>query len=43
MKWKIITAAILKVLDIVHDILCPYFNDDVQKTRHKTEEKQNKK
>ena len=32
MKWKIITAAVLKVLDIVHDILCPFFNDDVQKT-----------
>ena len=32
MKWKIITAAILKVLDIVHDILCPFFRDDKQKT-----------
>ena len=32
MKWKIITAAVLKVLDIVHDILCPFFNDDKQKT-----------
>ena len=35
MKWKIITEAILKVLDIVHDVLCPYFNDDVQNTRRK--------
>ena len=33
MKLKIITAAILKVLDIVHDVLCPYFNDDVQKNK----------
>ena len=36
MKWKIITEAILKVLDIVHDILCPYFSDSVQKNRRKT-------
>ena len=35
MKWKIITAAILKVLDIVHDILCPYFRDDKEKNRGK--------
>ena len=39
MKWKIITAAILKFLDIVHDILCPYFRDDVQNTRRKNRRK----
>ena len=38
MKWKII----IKILDFVHDLLCPYFRDDVQKTE-KTEEKNNKK
>ena len=42
MKWKIITAAILKVLDIVHDVLCPFFRDDVQKTE-KADKKVNKK
>ena len=39
MKWKIITTAILKVLDIVHDILCPYFRDDKQNTRRKNRRK----
>lgn len=38
MKLKII----IKILDFVHDLLCPFFRDDVQKTE-KTEEKQNKK
>ena len=33
---------IIKILDFVHDLLCPFFRDDVQKTE-KTEEKQNKK
>ena len=38
MKWKII----IKILDFVHDLLCPFFSDDVQKTE-KSDEKQNKK
>ena len=38
MKWKII----IKILDFVHDILCPFFNDDVQKTK-KADKKVNKK
>lgn len=39
MKWNVITAAILKVLDVVHDVLCPYFRDDIQKTEEKTDKK----
>lgn len=35
MKWNVITAAILKVLDVVHDVLCPFFRDDIQKTDKK--------
>ena len=38
MKWNVITAAILKVLDVVHDVLCPYFRDDIQKV-DKTDKK----
>lgn len=34
MKWNVITAAILKVLDVVHDVLCPYFRDDNDKSKH---------
>ena len=29
---------IIKILDFVHDLLCPIFRDDVQKTE-KTDEK----
>ena len=39
MKWKIITEAVLKVLDIVHDILCPFFNDDKQNNIRKNRRK----
>lgn len=38
MKWKII----IKILDFVHDLLCPFFRDDVQKPE-KADKKQNKK
>ena len=38
MKLKII----IKILDFVHDLLCPFFRDDIQKTE-KPDEKQNKK
>ena len=38
MKWKII----IKILDFVHDLLCPFFRDDIKKKK-KTEEKNNKK
>ena len=38
MKLKII----IKILDFVHDLLCPFFRDDVQKTE-KTDKKVNKK
>lgn len=34
MKWNVITT-VLKVLDVVHDLLCPFFRDDIQKTDKK--------
>ena len=33
MKWNVITVTVLKVLDFVHDLLCPFFRDDIQKNR----------
>ena len=28
---------ILKILDAIHDVLCPVFRDDIQKTEDKEE------
>lgn len=39
MKWNII---IIKILDVIHDLLCPVFRNDLQKTEDK-EEKSDKK
>ena len=33
MKWNII----IKILDLIHDVLHPFFNDDNQKTEDKEE------
>lgn len=33
MKWNII----IKILDVIHDVLCPVFRDDIQKTEDKEE------
>lgn len=35
MKWNVIIATVLKVLDAVHDLLCPFFRNDIQKTDKK--------
>lgn len=37
-----LTIMIIKILDIVHDVLCPFFRDDKEK-REETEEKTDKK
>lgn len=31
MKWTALTSMIIHLLDVVHDILCPYFRDDKDK------------
>ena len=33
-----LTVIIIKILDIIHDILCPYFRDDKEK-KDKTDKK----
>lgn len=31
MKWTALTSMIIHLLDIIHDILCPYFRDKEDK------------
>lgn len=31
MKWIVIKTVTLKVLNFIHDILCPFFRDDIEK------------
>ncbi len=31
MKWTALTSMIIHLLDVVHDILCPYFRDKEDK------------
>lgn len=31
MKWIVFKTVTLKVLDFIHDILCPFFRDDIDK------------
>ena len=31
MKWTALTSMIIRLLDVVHDILCPYFRDKKDK------------
>lgn len=31
MKWSAFFIVIINVLDIIHDVLCPYFRDDKDK------------
>lgn len=31
MKWTSLTTIIIHILDIIHDVLCPYFRDDKDK------------
>lgn len=31
MKWTALTSMIIRLLDVVHDILCPYFRDKEDK------------
>jgi hypothetical protein len=31
MKWRALTSMIICLLDVVHDILCPYFRDKEDK------------
>lgn len=35
MKWAVIVGAVIKVLDVIHDVLCPFFRDDIQKNDDK--------
>ena len=39
MKWNVIAVTVLKVLDFVHDLLCPFFRNDIQKIEEKTDKK----
>lgn len=39
MKWQVLIGAVIKTLDVIHDVLCPFFRD---KNKEDSQDKEKK-